>query len=244
MCGYQIRPVPRQPTSIIAVDLAEIDARSRQLTQTAKKSSYSKQKSSLRVEFEIFLASLPSVRPTCSATEKRLSMLPIVWMLQTRMPLIAVVPGDLRLKLSIPILGNLAPSSTKPLALATGIVCWVLVILLLLFQSKVILRLYLRSNCVHISVVPKQAVPYFLLKLLRSLKLYSSARIEVLIWDMWKLQKLCVFLKTMVFCSTMFGAKLYETAPLMFLESVAIQIPSFAPSGQLEHMWLSPLNCA
>ena len=90
MCGYQIRPVPRQHASIIAVDLAEIDARSRQLTQTAKKSSYSKQKSSLRVEFEIFLASLPSVRPTYSATledvfgfgkivtEKRLSMLPIV----------------------------------------------------------------------------------------------------------------------------------------------------------------------
>ena len=32
-------------------------------------------------------------------------------------------------------------------------------------------------------IVPKQAVTFFLLKLLGSLKLYSSARIEVLIWD-------------------------------------------------------------
>ena len=34
------------------------------------------------------------------------------------------------------------------------------------------------------------------------------------------------FPNTMVFRSTMFGAKLYETAPLMSLEFVAIQIPS------------------
>ena len=144
MCGYQIRPVPRQPASIIAVDLAEIDALSRQLTQTAKKSSYSKQKSSLRVEFETFLVSLPSIRPTYSATLEDVSRF---WVCKDRHGkkivhvadcVIAVVPGDLRLKLSIPILGNLAPSSTKPVALATGIVCWVLVILLLLFQSKVI----------------------------------------------------------------------------------------------------------
>ena len=34
----------------------------------------------------------------------------------------------------------------------------------------------------------------------------------------------------------MFRAKLYETAPLMSLEFVAIQIPSFAPSRQLKHV--------
>ena len=128
MCGYQRKSVPRQPASKIAVDLAAIDARLQQLTQTAKRSSYSKQKSSLRVEFETFLASLLSVRSI--HCPKRLPK---------------------RLKLSIPILGNFAPSSTKPVALTTGIACWVLVILLLLFQSKVTLRLCLRSNCVHIS---------------------------------------------------------------------------------------------
>ena len=180
-------------------------------------------------------------------TEKRLPMLPIVCMPQTRMPLIAVVPSDLRLKLSIPILGNFASTLTKPVALATGIVCWVLVILLLLFQFKFILRLYLRSNCVHISSLSRRSRIFyqsfcswqgseierwwihqsvfqaflFWRKSKHSLKLFSSARIEVLIWDVWKLQKLCVFLKTMVFCSTMFEAILYKMAPLVSLEFVA-----------------------
>ena len=45
-----------------AVDLAAIYARLRHLTQTAQRSSYSKQTSSLRVEFETFLASLPRPR--------------------------------------------------------------------------------------------------------------------------------------------------------------------------------------
>ena len=68
MCGYQRTSVPRQPASKIAVDLAAIYAPLQQLRQTAKKSSYSKQKSSLRVEFETFLFSLPSVRSIYSAT--------------------------------------------------------------------------------------------------------------------------------------------------------------------------------
>ena len=62
MCGYHRKSVPLQPVSEIAVDLAAIDARLQHLTQTAKKSSYSKQKTSLPVEFETFLASLPSVK--------------------------------------------------------------------------------------------------------------------------------------------------------------------------------------
>lgn len=40
----------------------------------------------------------------------------------------------------------------------------------------------------------------------------------------------------MVLCSTMFGVKLYETAPLMSLEFAIIQIPSFAPLRQLKHV--------
>ena len=78
MCGYQRKSVPRQPASKIAVDLAAIDARLHQLTQTAKKSSYSKQKSSLSVEFETFLASLPSVRSIYSATPEDVSRF-LVW---------------------------------------------------------------------------------------------------------------------------------------------------------------------
>jgi len=63
MCGYKRKSVPRQPASKVKVDLAAIDARLQQLTQTANTSSYSKQKSSLRVEFETFLASIYSATP-------------------------------------------------------------------------------------------------------------------------------------------------------------------------------------
>jgi len=73
MCGYQGKSVPRKPASKIAVDRAAIDARLQQLTQTTKESSYSKQKSSLRAEFETFLASLPSVRSINSATPEDVS---------------------------------------------------------------------------------------------------------------------------------------------------------------------------
>ena len=78
MCGYQRRSVPRHIASKIAVDLAAIDARLQQLTQTAKKSSYSTKKSSLRVEFETFLASQPSVRSIYSATREDVSRF-LVW---------------------------------------------------------------------------------------------------------------------------------------------------------------------
>ena len=152
-------------------NVAAIDAHLQQLTQTAKKSSYSKQKSSLRVEFRTFLASLPSVRSIYSVTPQRCftffglersSQEKIVHVANcvnasNRMHLIAVVPSDLHKKLLIPILGNFTPSSMKPVTLATGIVCWVLVIVPLLLQSKVILRVYLRSNCVHISSLSRRS---------------------------------------------------------------------------------------
>jgi len=78
MFGYQRKSVLRNPASKIAVDLAAIDARLQQLTQTAQKSSYSKQKSSLRVEFETFLASLPNARSIFSATPEDVSRF-LVW---------------------------------------------------------------------------------------------------------------------------------------------------------------------
>ena len=55
MCGYKRKSVPRQPALKIKVD-------------PANPSSYSKQESSLRVEFETFLASLPNTKSIYSAT--------------------------------------------------------------------------------------------------------------------------------------------------------------------------------
>lgn len=78
MCGYKRKSVPRQPASKIKVDLAAIDARLQQLTQTANTSSYSKQKSSLRVEFETFLASLPNTKSIYSATPEDVSRF-LIW---------------------------------------------------------------------------------------------------------------------------------------------------------------------
>ncbi|CAH3117867.1 unnamed protein product [Porites lobata] len=78
MCGYKRKSVPRQPASKIKVDLAAIDARLQQLTQTANTLSYSKQKSSLRVEFETFLASLPNTKSIYSATPEDVSRF-LIW---------------------------------------------------------------------------------------------------------------------------------------------------------------------
>ena len=78
MCGHKRKSCPRQPASKIKVDLAAIDARLQQLTQTANTSSYSKQKSSLRVEFETFLASLPNTKSIYSATPEDVSRF-LIW---------------------------------------------------------------------------------------------------------------------------------------------------------------------
>ncbi|CAH3174663.1 unnamed protein product [Porites lobata] len=53
-------------------------SRLQQLTQTANTSSYSKQKSSLRVEFETFLASLPNTKSIYSATPADVSRF-LIW---------------------------------------------------------------------------------------------------------------------------------------------------------------------
>ena len=78
MCGYKRKSVPRQPASKIKVDLAAIDALLQQLTQTANTSSYSKQKSSLRVEFETFLASLLNTKSIYSASPEDVSRF-LIW---------------------------------------------------------------------------------------------------------------------------------------------------------------------
>ena len=78
MCGYKRKSVPRQPASKTKVDLAAIDARLQQLTKTANTSSYSKQKSYLRVEFETFLASLPNKKSIYSANSEDVSRF-LIW---------------------------------------------------------------------------------------------------------------------------------------------------------------------
>ena len=130
---------------------------------------------------------------------------------RTRMPLIAVVPSDLSLKLSIPILENFAPPIFNE-AGRTGVSISLLdfgnpaasISVQSVFNS--VSEEQLRAH-----IVPKQAVPFifyrnfcswqgygierwrirqsvlrvflFWLEIKRPLKLYSSARIEVLIWD-------------------------------------------------------------
>ena len=54
------------------------NARLQQLTQTANTSSYSRQKSSLRVEFETFLASLPNTKSIYSTTPEDVSRF-LIW---------------------------------------------------------------------------------------------------------------------------------------------------------------------
>ena len=125
------------------------------------------------VEFETFLASLPSVRSIYSATSEDVSRF-LVWrdrhgkrivrvgrlsecFKQTRMPLIAVVPSDLRLKLSIPILGNFIEAGRtgdwnallglgNPAASSS-------------VQSY--LNTVLRSNCVHILSLSRRSPRFF-----------------------------------------------------------------------------------
>ena len=128
------------------------------------KSLRTQNKMSLRVEFETFLASLPSVRSIYSATPEDVSRF-LVWKDRHGKKIVHVAdcvntsnqnvsdcccPKRLAFKTVDSYIGNIAPSSMKPVALATGIVCWVLGIPLPVVQSKVILKLYLRSNYVHI----------------------------------------------------------------------------------------------
>ena len=154
-------------------------------------------------------------------TVKGLSISLVVYVPQTKMPLIAVVPTDSHLKPWIPMLENFAPYLTRPAVLATGIVCWVLVILLLPLQSKVIFSPKLSSVSPSALFILARDQAFFK-TLFFSADRGSDLR---LIW-VWKPRKLCTSLKTIAFYSIIFGVQLCETAPLTSLEFVAIQIPS------------------
>ena len=127
------------------------------------------------MEFETFLASLPSERSIYSATPEDVSRI-LVWKDRHGKKIVHVAdcvnasnqnasdcgcPKRLAFKTVDSYIGNFAPSSMKPVALATGIVCWVLGIPLPLVQSKVILKLYLRSNCVHISSLSRRSLFFY-----------------------------------------------------------------------------------
>ena len=69
MCGYRRKTNPLYvPTSKISVDLQAIDDRLEQLKSASLQLTYSKQKSSLRTEFEKFLASLSNRKTILSAS--------------------------------------------------------------------------------------------------------------------------------------------------------------------------------
>ena len=69
MCGFRRETNSQNiPTSKISVDLQAIDNRLEQLKSTSLQSAYSKQKCSLRTEFEKFLASLPNSKTILSAS--------------------------------------------------------------------------------------------------------------------------------------------------------------------------------
>ena len=69
MCGYRRKTNSQNvPTSKISVVLQAIDNRLEQLKSTSLQSAYSKQKCSLRTEFEKFLASLPNSKTILSAS--------------------------------------------------------------------------------------------------------------------------------------------------------------------------------
>ena len=69
MCGYRRKTNSQNvPTSKISVDLQAIDNRLEQLKSASLQSAYSKQKCSLRTEFEKFLASLPNSKTILSAS--------------------------------------------------------------------------------------------------------------------------------------------------------------------------------
>lgn len=62
MCGYARKSNPNKSMSKVDVNLEAIDMRLQYLHNCTTSSSYSKQKSSLRIEFESFLSSLPHAK--------------------------------------------------------------------------------------------------------------------------------------------------------------------------------------
>ena len=79
MCGYRRKTVsPSVPSPKLSVDLQAIDNRLELLNNASLQSSYSKQKCSLRTEFETFLASLPNSKTILSASPTDISRF-LVW---------------------------------------------------------------------------------------------------------------------------------------------------------------------
>ena len=79
MCGYRRKTVsPSVPSPKLSVDLQAIDNRLELLNNASLQSSYSKQKCSLRTEFETFLASLPNSKSILSASPTDISRF-LVW---------------------------------------------------------------------------------------------------------------------------------------------------------------------
>ena len=186
MCGYQRKSVPRKPASKITVDLAAIDARLRQLTQTVQKSSYSKQKSSLRVEFETFLTSLPSARSIFSATPEDVSRF-LVWKDRHGKTVVHVTdcvnasnqnasdcgcPKRLAFKTVDSYIGKLRAIFNE--AGRTG--DWNSLLGFGNPAASVVVQSYLKAvseEQLRAHIVPKQAVPFFLPKLLLLARLWD-----------------------------------------------------------------------
>ena len=186
MCGYQRKSIPRKPASKITVDLTAIDARLRQLTQTAQRSSYLKQKSSLRVELDTFLASLPCPRSIFSATSEDVSRF-LVWKdrhSKTFLHLSDCVnassqnasdcgcPKRLEFKTVDSYIGKLRAIFNE--AGRTG--DWNSLVGFGNPAASVVLQSYLKAvseEQLRAHIVPKQAVPFFLPKLLLLARLWD-----------------------------------------------------------------------
>ena len=79
MCGYRRKTVPQKvPDSKISENLQAIDDRLAHLKNASLQSSYSKQKCSLRAEFEALLASLPNSKSIVSASPTDITRF-LVW---------------------------------------------------------------------------------------------------------------------------------------------------------------------
>ena len=68
MCDYERQCTPNNSITKVEVNLEATHMRLQHLRNCTQSSSYSKQKSSLRIDFESFLSSLPNVKTLHFAT--------------------------------------------------------------------------------------------------------------------------------------------------------------------------------
>ena len=78
MCGYNRKFQSQAPSTTAKINMESIDERLLQLRESIQNSSYAKQKSSLRLEFETFLRSLPHSKCIFSATPEDVARF-LVW---------------------------------------------------------------------------------------------------------------------------------------------------------------------